>query len=96
MVASAQHPLYYDGFGIAVLHLETYTNGMQHGMKINDKSVFNRQKNRIDFTVYQISANVLYDVQDPRICGINICRGLLTWCLGVFTYSEGELVYKFA
>lgn len=25
MIAIAQHPLHYDGFGVAVLHLETYT-----------------------------------------------------------------------
>lgn len=76
MIANAQHPLDYDGFGVAVLNLETYAKVCQiEGGKYQNIKIYKKQHSRhklmdenlIYFLVNQISAYVLYDVQDPVV-----------------------------
>lgn len=59
MIANMQRPLYYHGFGIAVLNLETFAKVRTKQKPILVIDVFNRC---VIFTVYENSSNVFHDV----------------------------------
>lgn len=66
MIENAQEPLYYQGFGIAVMNLETFTK-VSAIKKINSKQINSKWTICNFFSVYEPCMVLLHDFQNNYI-----------------------------
>lgn len=88
MIGNAQIPLYYNGFGISNLNLETFTTVNE--MKFGYKSTGDIIKSLVLISVDPSSSHFLYDVQD-----IGILSGAEIVCFEIFPSKMVQFTLKF-